>query len=164
MGQRGHGYPHAGNGIVLVSVDDNRYKIQIQRRQVQLYILVNLPLGERNEAVNIFIRLVDNLEKFACIAVTDILARHLLNMKIIAFLYHFGKLGKLFRRFVGHGQVVFNVVVVLFPTVLLPHVSRIIFIIVNGLHGAQSVKTHGKHAFWVEVGKTQRAHDSGHTL
>ena len=93
--------------------------------------MVDLLLTKFGISVKILKCIINNRKDLLTISLLeDLIAGELLDMQVVALLYHLGYLGIFLRHFLRHIHLIFHIVVVLLPTAKLLHVLRIIGIVV----------------------------------
>ena len=94
----------------------------------------------------------------------DLTSCHCSHMKIIAFFNHLSHFHILFWHFFRHNELIFYIIIVLFPAAKFLHVARIIRVVIEGCHSSELVKTICQHSLWVHISKPKRPNDVVHTM
>ena len=166
--QRGDGDTYADTVVVgRVPVFDDAEQVQFNELEVHVHILVYLFLRHLRVAVEVTEGLVDNLEDTMTIFLRteDVLFGQLPDVQVVAL---HGQLCHAFHLF-GHAalrykDLILNVVVIFLVALHLLHQTGIVFIIIQGSHGAELVETVSQHTLWIHICEAQRTDDFLHAL
>ena len=151
------------DGVIL----DKRDEVEVEHLEIHLDVLVDLPLRHGRVAVEVAEGSVDDVEDLLPILIgaEDVASRQFLDLQVVALHDHLRNLHELLgHAFLGHEELILDVVVVLLVSRHLFHVLRVIIIVIEGGHRAELVESGGEHALGIHVGEAEGTDDLGHAL
>lgn len=149
---------------LAVGIDYNADAVEAKDSQIMGYIVVNLLVGERRIAIEVFICLVDKMkEGVAKLGGKILYFRKMESLQSIFLAHDIGNAEILIGHLVGNGHAVFDPIDI-FGIASALHVDGIVSVVVDGGYRAELVESKGKHTFVVHVGEAHRAYHLGHAL
>ena len=127
--------------------------------------MVDLLLTQLGITIEVLECVVDDREDLLAISLLEnLIAGELLDMQIISLLYHLGNLGVFLWHFIWHIHLIFDIVVVLFPTTHFLHVLRIIRIVVYCGLRTELVESPSEHTLGIHICESKRAYNFFHAM